>query len=497
MDLVTAQQQNPRGSGPKQDRSAVWSVAVSRLVHAFFLAFLSGCLSFPASRKLPTAEPAAQAPPAARAPVKDALAAAPRASTPASEPANEPDDGQPDDGQIDDSGLDGSQIDDGQIDDGGLDRSQIDDGQIDDGGLDDGELDSATATDRASATERPPHPFAELDDAELEQRLRDDPDSLGAMSLGRPGAGALFGGQQMESSDRWHVVNPRETWGTPETIEFLVQCIDRVHEQFPNTPSLPIGDISVRSGGHLAPHVSHQSGRDVDVGYYYRTPERWYTRATQANLDLARTWALVRAMVTETDVEIILIDREIQTLLRDYATSIGESPEWLDQLFGGPTARSRSLIRHASGHATHIHVRFYNPVAQESGRRMYRMLIAQKHIEPPTYFVQHKVRRGDTLLRIARAYKTKVDAIKRANRLRSNRIVAGRSYRIPRRGGVNQPRGPLVIPARRLPPPGIEPVANTLEAAPASPGLPADATPAGATPESSPGLGPESTTVAP
>ncbi len=308
-----------------------------------------------------------------------------------------------------------------------------------------------------------PHPFAEVSDEQLEEMLVSDPASLGPLSIGRPSGGALRNGVQMESSDRWHVVNPAETWGTPETIAALSRCIDKVHEQFPDTPVLPIGDISDHDGGHLTPHVSHQSGRDVDVGFYYVGEERWYTRAHANNLDLPRTWAFVRAMVTETDVERIFIDRRIQPLIKEYALSIGESPEWLDGIFGGPLSNLRPLVLHEPGHDTHIHVRFYNPIAQESGRRVYKMLIAHKMIKPPTYYVSYKVRSGDTLIKIARKFRTNVKTLKKANRLRSNRIFAGRTYKIPRRGGVTPPPE-LILPERRLAPPLGEPPQATVQA---------------------------------
>jgi penicillin-insensitive murein endopeptidase len=301
------------------------------------------------------------------------------------------------------------------------------------------------------AVEQAPHPFAELTDEQLEQMLLEDPASLGAVSVGRPNGGALVGGVPMPEGAYWEVVNPRETWGTPETVEALARCITRVNEQFSDTPVLPIGDISDEDGGHLVPHISHQSGRDVDVGYYYTTGDKWYTTATGDNLDLPRTWAFVKAIITETDVELIFIDRRVQKLLRDYATSIGDDESWLDEVFGGPSTNLRALIRHEPGHRSHIHVRYYSPIAQESGRRLYRALLAHKLVEPPTYYIKYKVRRGDTLKRMADKFNTSVNAIKKANRLRSNRIYAERSYRIPRRGGVTA-TGEIAIPERRLPP---------------------------------------------
>jgi penicillin-insensitive murein endopeptidase len=316
------------------------------------------------------------------------------------------------------------------------------------------DLDDGVGPDEAGPpVERPPHPLVDLSDEELEAKLLEDPESLGPISLGRTSSGALFNGVQMPEGDQWNVVNPRETWGTQETVDALIRCIKAVNDQFPNTPPVNVGDISDKNGGHLRPHISHQSGRDVDVGFYYKDSTKWYVTADGSNLDLPRTWAFVRAMITETDVQWIFIDRKIQKLLRDYAESIGEDVAWLDLIFGGETSNVRPLIMHEPGHDTHIHVRFYNPIAQESGRRLYPLLVKHKKISPPTYYVRYKVKRGDTLSRIAKRYRTSIKALKRANGLRSTRIYANRTYKIPRKGGVRQATKPIVIPARRLPPP--------------------------------------------
>jgi penicillin-insensitive murein endopeptidase len=261
----------------------------------------------------------------------------------------------------------------------------------------------------------------------------------------------------MPEGEGWYIVNPKETWGTPETVEFIAHTVRRVNEMFPDTPVLPIGDISDEDGGHLVPHVSHQSGRDVDLGYYYTNGAKWYSIANADNLDFPRTWAFVKTTITETDVQAMFMDRKIQRLLREYATSIGEDPAWLESIFGGPESTVRPLIIHEDGHASHIHVRYYNPIAQETGRRLYPALIKHKMMSPPTYYIRYKVKRGDTLGRMARKFKTTVKALKKANRLRNSRIYANRVYKIPRKGGVVQPKGPLVIPARRMAPPLVAP----------------------------------------
>ncbi len=298
------------------------------------------------------------------------------------------------------------------------------------------------------------HPLDGWSEEQIEQALRDDPASLGPMSIGSPNGGRLVNGVRMPESDRWEIIGAPHVWGTQETIDALTHCIEQVNEQFPTgTHPLYIGHISSEHGGHLTPHRSHQAGRDVDVSYYYVGDHRWFAAANAKNLDRARTWAFVRALITETDVELILINASIQRLLREHAESIGEDPAWLDNVFRGGGGH-RALIRHASGHGTHIHVRFFSPVARETARRAAPAMIELKLVEPPQVFVWYRARQGDTLGKLARRYGTTVQAIQRANGLRSTVIIAKKSYRIPQPGARAPQPGPISIPERRLPPPG-------------------------------------------
>jgi murein endopeptidase len=217
------------------------------------------------------------------------------------------------------------------------------------------------------------HPLAALDDLEIEQMVLRDPAALGSMSVGAPNSGALFNGVQLPDSALWKLADPTHAWGTRESIDFVAHAITRVSEDFPGSPTLYVGDFSARTGGRLRPHLSHQSGRDVDLGYYYSTGEAWYKRATSRNLDRARTWALLETLLTETRVEYVFMDRGIQPLLRDYALAQGEDPEWLSRIFEAPGNRD-PIVRHRLGHATHMHVRFENPTAELTARRSYSLL---------------------------------------------------------------------------------------------------------------------------
>ncbi|MBN1938366.1 MAG: penicillin-insensitive murein endopeptidase [Candidatus Aminicenantes bacterium] len=314
-----------------------------------------------------------------------------------------------------------------------------------------------------------PASLLDLSDAELLGLVETDPASLGSLSIGRPGSAAMFNAVPLPADSRWAAAPSAVTWATAETVEAVAAVVGKVHELFPGTQPIFIGDISGRDGGRLKRHLSHQGGRDVDFGFYYKGGlSAWYRPGTAANLDLPRNWVLVRAMITQTDVETILLDTRIQRALYGYALSIGEEKAWLDRVFQFSRGYSKAIICHAAGHRTHYHVRFFNPVAQELGRRVYPMLLQLKKIKPPVFSVNHRVREGETLGHLARRYGASVRAIQQYNGLASTQIRAGRVYRIPLKGVSAPPVKPLILPARFLPPVTPELLASAAWPTPAS-----------------------------
>ena len=289
-------------------------------------------------------------------------------------------------------------------------------------------------------------------DAETLRRLvTTDPRSLSSLSIGRPGAGALLNAVPIPEGPLWRVLDPRRAWASEETVAFLTAAIEKVEERFPGAPPLAIGDVSWEHGGPLGRHRSHESGRDADIGWYFLDgPAQDLRKGDAKQLDLARSWALVRAFVTETDVEHIFMDRKLQVLLFHYAVANGENQQWLLGLFGSVSGRSGAIIEHERGHKTHMHVRFFNRRAQEWARAAYPFLVTAGLAPPPV--VMHKARRGETLAVVARHYHVSVAEIRAANGLRSSAIRAGRRYRIPVCRSEAPDLPPLTVPARRLPP---------------------------------------------
>ena len=298
-----------------------------------------------------------------------------------------------------------------------------------------------------------PAALLELKDEELLARIEADPGSLGSLSIGTPSRSTLINGVALPENPHWTVAPNADTWATSETLAAIQTAVDTVYEIFPDSPPIVIGDISDSDGGRLKRHVTHQGGRDVDFGFYYKAGKgAWFAPGSAANLDLARNWALVRALVTRTDVETILLDTRIQQSLYRYALGLGEDKAWLDRVFYFVRGSSDAIIKHVAGHRTHYHVRFYNAVAQELGRRAHPLLVKAGVMPPPVYTVSHVVRSGQTLGQLAAKYGTSVRAIQQVNGLASTQIRAGRVLQIPRRGAPAPVSEPIVVPRRLLAP---------------------------------------------
>jgi murein endopeptidase len=288
-----------------------------------------------------------------------------------------------------------------------------------------------------------------------------DPAGLGALSIGSPSAGLLFNGVPLPESPLWTIRNAQEAFGTPETVAFIEAAVGAVVARFPDSPPLCIGDLSRPDGGRLNRHASHQSGRDVDLGFFLTEgAQPDFKSVKPAKIDLERTWAIVRALVTETDVERIFVDRTVQRALFTHALSAGEDRAWLEDLFQYPRGKDDRIIQHERRHKDHMHVRFYNRRAQEWGRLAYRGLVEAGQLPPPV--IAYRVRSGDTLSGLAARFGTSASAIRAANGMKGSFLRAGRRYSIPLRR-IPAEGEPIVVPGRRLPPapPPADSVADT------------------------------------
>ena len=190
-------------------------------------------------------------------------------------------------------------------------------------------------------------------------------------SSGKANRGRLRNARLMPEGKGYYLRDLRpHSWGTDTTIQSLLTAFDAYARAYPDGPPINVGDISKRRGGRFGPHKSHQSGRDVDVGFVHFLPPgeplpKHFTRASAENLDVEKTWVFLEALIRTGNVQIIFVDVNVQKLLRAYIRD-KLTPEQLDAVFSWPHRKtsSEALMRHWPGHKNHFHIRFKCPPGQ-------------------------------------------------------------------------------------------------------------------------------------
>jgi murein endopeptidase len=183
-------------------------------------------------------------------------------------------------------------------------------------------------------------------------------------SVGRTDNGCLMGGARLTPSDDLLVLNPDCSWGTQELVDLIEAVAHEMRQAYPDAPPLVVGDLSREGGGRLAPHASHQSGRDADVAMYAldNRPHRRFVDMTRGELDVPKTWSLIQTFLEKGHVQYVLLDTAVQKIIYD-EISLFVPERQLAEIFQYPRQRRarEAIIRHAAGHRDHIHVRIHCP----------------------------------------------------------------------------------------------------------------------------------------
>ena len=176
-------------------------------------------------------------------------------------------------------------------------------------------------------------------------------------SVGVPWNGELRHGEALPAGDGYRIRRPARAYGASYVVDHLTHAIGEVRALYPDVHTLAIGDLSQQGGGRIGDHHSHQSGLDVDVGFYFtRVPAGYPDTFVTANadFDLEANWALLTAFARTADlptgVQVIFLDKDVRARLYRYAHARGTPDRDLDAVFG--------LVQHWPNHADHFHVRF-------------------------------------------------------------------------------------------------------------------------------------------
>jgi penicillin-insensitive murein endopeptidase len=194
-------------------------------------------------------------------------------------------------------------------------------------------------------------------------------------SVGSPNEGHLEGGVRLDDSPSVKMLpGHSRRWGLPQLVGMLERSAAKVRKKFPGSV-LRVGDLSQRGGGDVSGHHSHESGRDVDVGFFVM-----HEGGKAANLDQlvafddegrapgklrfdeARNWALVEAWLNDSQARVshIFVAAPLRDRLLAYARAHAV-PSALR------TRAAFALMQPKGGlpHDNHFHVRIACPSSQK------------------------------------------------------------------------------------------------------------------------------------
>ena len=195
----------------------------------------------------------------------------------------------------------------------------------------------------------------------------------GASSVGTPQDGQLINAVALPPGPGYEILYSRSAYGTTWSVRHLVTALDAFVASGVYEKDLIVGVMSRQRGGFMGGHVSHQSGRDVDIRLPVRRGVRRSEPARGRRVEWRAAWALARALVDTGGVKIILLSYSAQRRLYRQARAEGADELLLADLlqYPRPIGSNNGIIRHSPGHEGHFHVRFscspHEPECGDSG----------------------------------------------------------------------------------------------------------------------------------
>ena len=199
------------------------------------------------------------------------------------------------------------------------------------------------------------------------------------LSLGYTNSGRLVGGKVFRETPFMSRVQvhrkSKVSWAIPNLLSVLSRAARTVARKFPGSV-LDIGELTRKDGGRITSHLSHQSGRDADVGFYLTDLDGASIRAPRflrcdgrgdgrddptVRFDDQRNWEFVRALLEDPneDVRQIFIYAPLRARLLAYAAKV-KAPR---QVRAKAAAAMMQPIN-ALPHDDHFHIRISCPTDQ-------------------------------------------------------------------------------------------------------------------------------------
>jgi murein endopeptidase len=125
-------------------------------------------------------------------------------------------------------------------------------------------------------------------------------------SIGTPGNGRLVDGVLFPATGPDHFAwnfraqriggSGRTRWGNCHVVRAVLHGIAAYRRRNPGASPVAVGDMSLRHGGEIDGHSTHENGRQIDL-YYPRRDRRLREPHTVGQVDMRLARELVRAML--------------------------------------------------------------------------------------------------------------------------------------------------------------------------------------------------------
>lgn len=229
-------------------------------------------------------------------------------------------------------------------------------------------LGSITRTSTASAS----HP------GDLPKKFQRSPYNQMSLSIGSPTRGWQLRAKRIRPSGSLRLKNPERgyVYGHPALVLMLHRASRQMAKDVAGSVLL-VGDLSRKQGGPLAGHRSHQSGRDVDIGFFVLGPDQKPRqlkdfvsfngdgRARDGSglvFDDYRNWLLVQLLFKDHRARVrhVFVSTPLRERLLSFARERPAFRQYHEQ-----AAKILTEPQNSSAHDDHFHVRIACPKRQQ------------------------------------------------------------------------------------------------------------------------------------
>lgn len=183
-----------------------------------------------------------------------------------------------------------------------------------------------------------------------------------SQSIGKVNRGSLQNAVEVPFDSRYYALNqiarPRErNYATNELYIAIQKAGCAVYTAYKS--KITFNDISDKDGGPLFPHASHESGRDIDLGFICkRGDERYpcYQVVTEGNgvvsdFDPEANWLFVKTLFQVSDVRLLIINQNIVNAIIGWAEANEQDKDLVKRI------KAKLNQDTLSNHITHYHYR--------------------------------------------------------------------------------------------------------------------------------------------